>query len=77
MERMLSTCMPLSPLRNSTIWLSSSTMIRLLFSLSSICSVTMFSSMFCLEYSITVFDARRCTVLGSKGRLMNSVAPRS
>ena len=49
MERMLSTCMPLSPLRNSTMWLRSSTMMRLLFSLSSICSVTMFSSMFCFE----------------------------
>lgn len=77
MERMFSTCIPLSPLRNSTMWLSTSTMIRLLFSLSSIWLVTMFSSIFCLEYSKTVLPTRRCTALGSKGRLMYSVAPRS
>ena len=68
--RIWTTCRPLSPLRNSTILDSISTISLLSFSFFRIWSATICSSSFCLADSIMVLITLRRTVRSSKGLLI-------
>ena len=66
----LSTCIPLSPFRNSTISLRTLISIRLFFSFSKTWFVTIATRRRCFAYNLIVFKTRRCTTSISNGRLI-------